>query len=472
MSATLLARAAATPFPLPTPDFTAAAAKSTALAVPRLAFIDVGWRKLPYLLALRERLQAQLDGVFFTRRRLLRQLISDAGAPLFPQARAPQATYAIGDDELREALGAKLARRYDDAGLQKARQRLAELEAFLVGERIDVIFVWNGYNKLCSSLAIFLARRHGLRVIFGEHGYLPGTMQLDALGVNQLSSATAEVQAGRAWLPPQAELDARVDAFIRLHRARQPRADRVAVPAVLRGQWRTRTELRLREVFRQRRLRLLQALYTRSLPQTLPALPERFVLLPLQVRSDSQLQMHSPVFGNDLLRVIQRLRSALREIDPSLRLVVKLHPRENPKQQIIYGELTQRMPDVLFTLGHPLPALLDAAAAVVTINSTVGFEAMLYDKPVIALGRNFYVAPGLVETVKHESELPTALRLALATPPDATLRRGFLRWVCAQFLVDGVYDDFSERSLAATAARILALSCAPLELAEPIARAA
>lgn len=434
-------------------------ARAAPAAVRTLAFIDVGWRKLPFVLALREQLEPQLRCLYYTPRRLLRQIIAHAGAPLFPSGATATTPYPISDAELREALGAKLAKRCDTADLDRARRQLAALDAFFSDQQVDTVFVWNGYNKLCSSLAILLARRRGLRLIFGEHGYLPGTMQIDPAGVNQLSSASAELAAGRAFLPADAAIDAQLDALIALHRQRGTRADRVAaVPAALCGDRRTRVELQLRRRWRRYRMQALQRLYTRSLPATLAALPPRFVLLPLQVRSDSQLQLHSPVFGCDLPRLIRSVHEALGHIDRELRLVVKLHPREKPAQQAVYGELARALPEVRFTLGHPLPPLLEAAEAVITINSTVGFEAMLYDKPIVALGRNFYIAPSLLETVQHEAELPQAIHRALTTPPDAALRRSFLRWVCARFLVDGVYDDFSPRSQRAVAARILALS--------------
>ena len=99
-------------------------------------------------------------------------------------------------------------------------------------------------------------------------------------------------------------------------------------------------------------------------------------------------------------------------------------------------------------------SLLRGCAAVVTINSTVGFEGIVCGKPVIALGRNFYTAPGLVEQVRQMSELGPALARALRGEIDTARRRRFMLYIHGRFLVHASYRDFSASSFAATAGRI------------------
>jgi capsular polysaccharide export protein len=183
-------------------------------------------------------------------------------------------------------------------------------------------------------------------------------------------------------------------------------------------------------------------------------LPERFVLVPFQVRKDSQLILHSPLIGNDMRRLLILIQQAVTKIDPRLRIVAKLHPREQLHVQRRNLELIREFPQVTFVSNVAIRDLLARAAAVVTINSTVGFEAFLYDKPVVSLGRNFYTAPHLVELVTAEHELTDALARALARPIQFEHRRAFLRFVYSRFLVHGMYDDYSERSLGAVADRI------------------
>lgn len=90
----------------------------------------------------------------------------------------------------------------------------------------------------------------------------------------------------------------------------------------------------------------------------------------------------------------------------------------------------------------------------VTINSTAGFEALLFDKPVLALGRNFYTVPGIVECLERRGDLEASLRSTLAARPDTEHRRAFLRFTRARLLVGGGYNDFSARSLGTFASRV------------------
>jgi capsular polysaccharide export protein len=433
-------------------------AAAQAVRATNLAFIDVGRRKLLFLLGLQPYLGPRVRCLFFTRRKLLRQMVAGARAPLFPEAAATPGVFAIDDASLRAALGVKLLALHGEESLPKARALLFELDRFFSDQDVGAVFVWNGANKLASSLAVHLAQQRGLPVIYGEHGYFPGTLQIDPAGVNQLSSAAAQVAAGAAFLEPQPQLDETLARRIECHRAgRRPPDFEPRPPSQVMAGTVSRLYLwfkrHLEHRFKQRPLKLDPA----SFPKRLDRLPQRFVFLPFQVRKDSQLLMHSPLFGNDMRLLLRTLRDALAMLEPGTRVVVKLHPREQRAVQAAYRDLPRQFPDVLFTLAHPMPELLAQAAAVVTVNSTVGFEAMLYDKPVVAVGRNFYVAEGLVERVESHDQFPQALARALLGVPDLERRRGFLRWVLARFLVDGCYDDYSPRSFRAASDRILTL---------------
>jgi capsular polysaccharide export protein len=195
-----------------------------------------------------------------------------------------------------------------------------------------------------------------------------------------------------------------------------------------------------------------------SVPVARPGeLPARYVLLPFQVRTDSQLMLHSPLYGNDMEAVVRELDAALARIDPALRLLAKFHPHELPQVQHRYRRLPRQYPRVCFVSDVPMRTLLEKAQAVVTINSTTGFEALLYDRPVLALGLNFYTVPGLVNCLEQREDLEPALRTMLAGTPDRERRRAFLRFINARFLAEGHYLDFSVRSQRNFAARIAEL---------------
>ncbi|NGY06870.1 capsular polysaccharide export protein, LipB/KpsS family [Solimonas terrae] len=420
----------------------------------RLGFVEPGLRRTPFFLEIRRFLGPTVECVYYARRGIVRRYVEAVDAPLFPADPRPlDREYPISDAELRVAVGQKQLALREKPALAKARRLLAELSEFVDRRRVDAVLLWNG-SHLRGALATYLARRRGIPVIFGEHGYFPGTLQLDLEGVNFRSSISELVARGAAQLPPDRQLDRALDLEIAHYKAGRPmRVKEGRLPPVYRLDTATRIRRSLK-LWYQARGGSLAPMRRADNADPAAALPPHYVLLPFQVRHDSQLILHSPLVGNDMERLLAALDAALPAVDPRLRLVVKFHPGEFPQVQNRYRDLPKRYPQVRFCSRTPVTALLANAAAVVTVNSTVGFEALLYDKPVVTLGRNFYTVPGLVEPVRRLDELPDVLARALSRPADRERRRAFLRYVHSKFLTFGSCQDFSERSLLAVAERI------------------
>ena len=419
-----------------------------------LAIFDMGLLKAPFFLGLREHLAPTIHCRYWSRRLLMRRYAQSADIAIFPTSLAePRLKTRISDDELRAAIGIKEQKLRGTGSLDKPRRRYAEIEAFLDEQAIDALLVWNGSNKLLS-LAIHAAKRRGIPVIFAEHGYFPGTMQLDLEGVNQASSLTRLIRTGIAQRPPQPALDARLDAIIDAVRGDTPsRVVRTAIPA---------------QYLQSRQARAMNALFYRVRPYGLgkplfagyqdPPLPaDDFVFYPLQVVKDSQLLLHSPIWGNDHAAVIAALSSRLAQMTPPRKLVVKFHPQEERIAQIRNDALIQQFPDVTFICNIPATELIKRARFVVTINSSVGFEAILLDKPLVTLGNSFFAVPSLAEVVRAESELSAALEAADQLPVRTEARRAVLRYCMADFFSFGTYFDHRPESYAAIAERIRAL---------------
>jgi hypothetical protein len=70
--------------------------------------------------------------------------------------------------------------------------------------------------------------------------------------------------------------------------------------------------------------------------------------------------------------------------------------------------------------------LIKRSEAVAVISSTVGLEALLYEKPVLTIGQPFYAGYGITLDVDSFRELRAAVPELLRFRPDAERIRRFL----------------------------------------------
>lgn len=113
-------------------------------------------------------------------------------------------------------------------------------------------------------------------------------------------------------------------------------------------------------------------------------LPAHFLFLPLQVTGDTQLRLHSDVDNYSAIAAAADLARG-----QGAELVVKIHPAEVDTAAISRILDLQRDKGFVLT-GANTTNLIRKAAHVVTINSTVGLEAMLFERPLTVLGRAVY----------------------------------------------------------------------------------
>lgn len=163
--------------------------------------------------------------------------------------------------------------------------------------------------------------------------------------------------------------------------------------------------------------------------------PEDCFLFPLQLDDDFQIRQHSDSGGMRL--TIERVVSSFARFAPSSsRLVIKEHPLDNGlvswrqcvrKSAAAHGVGSR----VDYVNGGPIEPLIDRARAVVTVNSTSGFLALSFGRPVIALGSSIYALPRLTY------QGPLDRFWTEATPPDPVAFDAFRRVVAARTQVNG-----------------------------------
>lgn len=247
-----------------------------------------------------------------------------------------------------------------------------------------IAIVYNGSNYPESVLAQATA---GHPRVFVEAGFFPGTLQIDPVGLNGANSVP---RAASFYLDTDEDF-----AAAGLPQAVNNRPSKGAFAPV--------------------------------------ALTPGFVFVPFQVPSDMQVTLHSPLV-RDMEQFLDVVIAAA-EANPADTFVIKEHP--SFKRSVI--GVRPAHPRVIFANGNVTSEMIAQARAVLTLNSTVGIEALLLDKPVITLGEACYNIEGLV---LHAGDT-AALNAALARRdwrPDVRLRRQFIGYLWNRYLVHGRYD--------------------------------
>lgn len=137
---------------------------------------------------------------------------------------------------------------------------------------------------------------------------------------------------------------------------------------------------------------------------------EKYFYFPLHFPEDSQLIVRGKPFMSQefIVEVVSRY------IPYPYKLVVKEHPHSRGFYNLKMLKKIHDLHNVIL-----LPPLTNShfiipnASAVIVINSTVGFEALLYRKPVITLEDSFYRGLGVTLDVNHLSDLEFIIPKAL-----------------------------------------------------------
>jgi hypothetical protein len=148
-----------------------------------------------------------------------------------------------------------------------------------------------------------------------------------------------------------------------------------------------------------------------------------FVYFPLHVTDDYKIKTVIP-HCVDQASLVEQVADAL---PPGYDLVVKEHPMSIGRNPLSFLRRLRRRPNL--RLVHPHSGsheLIRDSEAVVVISSTVGLEALLYEKPVLTLGRPFYAGYGLTLDVESFRELREQVPAVLDFRPEREPIRRFL----------------------------------------------
>jgi capsular polysaccharide export protein len=232
-----------------------------------------------------------------------------------------------------------------------ARLYFIKYTRILKHEKYHSICVWGGYNA-GQRMAIIAAKKLGIKVFHFENGLLPNTTVMDLEGTNYFNS----VPRNHAFYEN-----------IEPNFVKTPLVPRLA------------KQSKGKEIL----------------------LPKKFIFCPFQVALDTQILIHSP-WVKDMENFYAILESLARKTENDLIFIIKEHPSCVKDYPHLHNKNNTK---IMFANENNTQDLITQAEMIVTINSTVGIEGIIYDKKIVTLGNAFYSGYGFAKQAKSEQEL-------------------------------------------------------------------
>jgi capsular polysaccharide export protein len=439
--------------------------------VPRVLFILGHWRNVRFFDALASLLEARgVEAHFLATERSLERRADAVGrrAPNVMHTRIPERTPSAESQDVSLEDVCRYFLAMSDA--EGCAQRIIDQADAVVRAygvhfdrvRPDLVVCWNGtIPRLRAGMK--LAEARSIRTSYFEQGNFPGTLICDERGVNYDGSIPG------AEVPREFNRE-RIESWLETYHMR---------PRVPQKRWRQpmslffdaavnfcarRSMLHPTLYFDEDKAvgagRLFRRLFRRmgfgggsriDADDELRELPERFVFLPLQVHDDTQVVVHSPRVRT-MTQLVSQTLSALPE---GLALVVKSHPADEGRRS--YREIERMLaggPHRFVRRAGTLE-LARRSTCVMTINSTVGLEALTHMKPVVVLGEAVYGGRGMTHDVTDLAEFAEVLARAVDAPPERDDVLRFLDYYIFEYCVPGNHRDVDPDALSSVVDRML-----------------
>ena len=333
-----------------------------------------------------------------TKRRIIQRVLAPLGA--LSWTRMPPLRLI---DYSETSVRAQMA--YDAARQPATNKLFASLQKRLYGwqyngsrawferNRNVIGVAWNGLN---GSRRAFIDGAHdaGAGTLFFELSPFMGRVTCDPIGVNQANSLSRDPAFYTYWLA-NSGLAA--------------------------------------DLWREEKLRIVQRAPAKTKLSAMPVVKQtgHYLFVPLQVPGDSQLRL----FGGQFRTVpdfIDALFAAADHLPENWHLKIK----EHPTAAISFADqIIGRNQRVLLDNSSDTFALVEGSSGVVTVNSSVGLEAMFFDKPVIACGDCFWGIPGVADSAIDCAAIASAFRNAETLSFDKELRSAFLNYLLDEYYV-------------------------------------
>jgi len=249
----------------------------------------------------------------------------------------------------------------------------------------SLIGVWNGIKYPQNILNLFKQKK-----IYFENGFLPNTTQADCKGVNFFNSVIRDRKF-----------------YENLDYYKKP------LPTIL-----------------------IPRKITRKLEGTQFDITKKYIFIPLQVNYDSQIIYFSP-----WIKSMQEFFELINEIADyfnDLNFVFKIHPNDKATN---YKEMINKTKKNVYFAVNNTQELIQHSEAVITINSSVGIESLLFEKKVITLGNAFYNIEGITQHANNKKELINIIENLYKYKIDKKLIKNFVGYLYYEYLIPSTWKN-------------------------------
>ncbi len=246
----------------------------------------------------------------------------------------------------------------------------------------NYLVLWNG-KKFHQALALEVAKILDIKSIFFENGVLPNTTTMDFKGVNASNSLSKDIEFYRNLEYKDRKL-----------------------PNVLE----VRASKKEKKEFNSK-------------------LPKRYIFIPFQVSYDTQIIQHSP-WVKDMFELFNIVEYLSKRLD--IVFIIKEHPSDRVNN---YNSLYKKATKNIRFSSENTQTLIENSLAVVTINSSVAMESLLFKKRVIVLGEAFFAINEIVKVASSKKEILKILKDIDSWVINRSLIDNFLYYLYYDYLI-------------------------------------
>jgi capsule polysaccharide modification protein KpsS len=178
-------------------------------------------------------------------------------------------------------------------------------------------------------------------------------------------------------------------------------------------------------------------------------LPPNYIFAPFQVVNDSQTLVHSDF--NNMIEFAETVIEGVKEYnsnnDDNLALIFKEHPMDVGK--VNYDDFYEKYKNddsIIFLKQGNTNKIIEKSNLVITINSTVGIEALEMHKKVICLGRAFYAIKDIAKK-SNQITLANDIGEILNKEIDTDLIDNFLDYLKYEYQIEGNEYYYNEKQV-------------------------